>query len=435
MSRLLRLAVLGSLLFASCQMPLDQELRNQEGPAPEGTTPSSEAPGADPQPKNRVAADNNAFAFDLYAQVRGQKGNLFFSPASVSTALAMTYAGAQGTTAAEMAHVMHFNMEQEKLQTAFAALLKDWNSPPADRAERGYELAVANSLWGQADHPWEEPFLKLTKSNYGAGFHAVDFTAGDQARLTINAWAQHETRDKIKDLFPPGVLSKRTGLVLANAIYFKGDWAEPFKSEMTQLQKFFLTPTRDVKTSLMSRTGDYRIFANDDLQMLELPYKGNELMMLVILPRKLDGLDNLEANLTAEKCAQYVAKLSWARVAASLPKFKMTRNLPLTETLQEMGMKAAFSPRSANFRGMAVPRSPSENLFIHAVLHKAFVEVNEKGSEAAAVTAVEMAFPTAAPTRLPDPTIFRADHPFVFVIRDNRNGSILFMGRFADPTE
>jgi serpin B len=382
------------------------------------------APAAANPNAKQVAMDNNQFAFDLYAKVRDQNGNLFFSPASISTALAMTYAGAKGSTADEMAKVMYFTVGQEKLHPAFAALIKEMNGSETDPAKRGYQLSVANALWGQAGYPWKEGFLKVTKENYGAGLSEVNFGASEEARKIINTWVEKETREKIKDLIPSGVLTVDTRLVLTNAIYFKGDWAAQFKKEATRDQKFFVDAEKNVNVPMMHRTGEYRLCENNDLQVLDLPYKGKELSMLVLLPRKVTGIGDLEKNLSAAKLDEYVKNLRTEKeVNVTLPKFKIEQNLPLTKVLQDMGMKQAFNI-DADFTGMA----DKEKLWISDVLHKAFVDVNEEGTEAAAATAVAVRTLSARVT----PT-FRADHPFMFVLRDNRSGSILFMGRLSSP--
>ncbi|MCE9532052.1 MAG: serpin family protein [Planctomycetes bacterium] len=390
---------------------------------------ASTATAAEPAPKNQVAADNNAFAFDLYAKVRTKEGNLFFSPASMSTALAMTYAGARGTTADEMAKVMHFTLGQEKLHPAFAALLKEMNGEEIAPDKRGYQLSVANALWGQAGYPWKKDFLALTKENYKAGLTEVNFAASEAARQIINNWVEKETREKIKDLIPKDVLKPTTRLVLTNAIYFKGDWLAKFDKKETADKKFLLSADKSVEVPMMHRKGSYGYFENDEVQILEMPYKGKELSMLVLLPRKANGIGDLEKNLTFAKFAELTKFVPMRNeVDVTLPKFKIELDLPLTKVLQEMGMKTAFIYPVADFSGM----DGSRELFISAVLHKAFVEVNEEGTEAAAATAVVFGTLTL---NLPPPPTFRADHPFVFVIRDNRNGSVLFMGRLSEPVK
>jgi serine protease inhibitor len=402
-----------SMMFG-CASAVDPLVKNQVDPV------------ADVAEVAQVAQGNNAFAFDLYSKVCAKEGNLFFSPESISTALAMTYGGAKGNTAEEMATVMHFTLGQEKLHPAFAALLKTQNGAGVDPASRGYQLVVANALWGQAGYPWKADFLKKTETNYGAGLRQLDFSASEQARQTINSWVEKETREKIKDLIPSGVLTSLTRLVLTNAIYFKGDWAAQFDKKDTHDNKFFLTADKTVTAPMMHRKGDYRMFENDDLQMLELPYKGKDLSMLVLLPRKTAGLGELEKHLSAATFDEFIKNLrDRHEVDVAFPKFKIDVDQPLTNVLQEMGMRDAFKLGNADFSGMA----ETEDLFIAAVLHKAFVEVNEEGTEAAAATGVVIAARAAsiAPT-------FRADHPFVFAIRDNRSGSILFIGRMADPS-
>jgi len=336
----------------------------------------------------------------------------------------MTYAGAKDKTADEMAKVMHYTLAAEKLHPAFAGLLKEMNGEGLDPAKRGYQLAVANALWGQAGFPWKKDFLNTTKLNYGAGLSEVNFAESEAARGIINAWVEEKTRDKIKNLIPKNVLDSDTRLVLTNAIYFKGDWAAKFDKKATRDEKFFQTADKSINTPMMHRKGEYRIFENTDMQMLDLPYRGKELSMLVLLPRKKDGLANLEKSLKATLLDESIKNAHVAtEVEVTLPKFKFELPLDLTKVLQGMGMNLAFTPR-ADFTGM----TDKGNLYISAALHKAFVDVNEEGTEAAAATAVVVGTTSFRIT----PT-FRADHPFVFLIRDNRNGSVLFMGRVVDP--
>ncbi|HKB38837.1 MAG TPA: serpin family protein, partial [Gemmataceae bacterium] len=240
-----------------------------------------QAPAAD---REKLTMDNNAFALDLYAKLRSQEGNLFLSPASISIALAMTYAGAREHTAEQFAKAMHFSLPQEKLHPAFGALLRDLNSEGRDIV-RGYELSVANALWGQKGYPWKQDFLKTTRDNYGAGLQEVDFVgATEAARKTINTWVEQHTKDKIKELIKEGILDAMTRLVLTNAIYFKGDWAAKFDKKATVDQQFMVAKDKTVKTPLMSRKGEYRLFEDRELQVLDMPYKGKELSMFVVLP-------------------------------------------------------------------------------------------------------------------------------------------------------
>jgi serpin B len=370
-----------------------------------------------------VVAGNNQFAFDLYALLAKNQGNLFLSPASLSTALAMTYAGARGPTADEMAKTLHFPLDQKQLHPALAALLRAWK---AEGKQRGYQLSVANALWGQKGFGFLPDFVTLTRANYGAGLVEVDF-AGNAAlaRKTINEWVEKQTQDKIQELFQPGVLNADTRLVLTNAIYFKGDWAKPFQKQQTQADAFHLSAGQKIKVPLMHRTGDYHYLDGGTFQALELPYVGNDLSMVVLLPRQRDGLADLEKTLSAARLAEWLPRLQKRQVAVALPKFKMTGEFQLNQVLAGSGMPSAFDKDRADFTGM---NGTGPRLFITVVVHKTFVDVNEEGTEAAAATGVGISL-----TSVPLLQTFRADHPFVLVIRDTRTGSILFLGRVVNP--
>jgi len=386
-----------------------------------------EAPAADMQ---QLAADNNAFAFDLYGTLRASEGNLFLSPASTSTALAMTYAGAAGETEKQMAKAMHFTLPEGKLHSAFATLVRKLNGSGADANQRGYQLSMANALWGQQGYTWKDEFLNVTRENYGAGLREVDFAkATEQARQTINSWVEKQTNDKIKELLKPGVLNSLTRLVLTNAIYFKGDWATQFDKKTTFDQDWHLAVDKKMKAPMMHRTGEFRLYDDRELQVLDLPYKGEELSMFVVLPRKVDGLAEVEKTVTAEKLTDWAKAMhSHDRVEVTLPKFKTTAEFVLNDELKKLGMTDAFGPE-ANFARM---NGNDRDLYIAAVVHKAFVDVNEEGTEAAAATGVVVATRAAPAQQHP---VFRADHPFLFLIRDNRSGGVLFLGRLADPTK
>jgi serpin B len=364
----------------------------------------------------------NAFALDLYARLRTEEGNLFFSPYSISSALAMTYAGAKGDTAAEMARTLHFPADAETLHASYAALLNQLNDGGKDR---GYQLTVANALWGQKGHPFLNPFLTLVRDRYRAGLSELDFQGNpDEARQVINTWVEEKTQDRIKDLLPRGSLDRTTRLVLTNAIYFKGDWASRFDKRATFDQKFTTGTGQAVQVPMMHQTGKYGYLDADTFQALEMPYQGKDLAMVVLLPRKTDGLAEFEKTLTADNLTGWVKQLRETKLDVALPKFKMTRRFSLKGTLSAMGMPLAFSKES-DFSGM----DGSRNLYISEVFHQAFVDVNEEGTEAAAATGVVVKARSLAP-RMPR---FVADHPFVFLIRDVRSGSVLFMGRVVNP--
>jgi serpin B len=400
------------------------------------------APTSTPD-QTAVVEGNNAFAVQLYSQLRNQNGNLFFSPESISTALAMTYAGARGDTASQMADTMQFRLPPERLHPAMGALLNDLNA-----AHDGYQLRVADALWVEKDYSLLDAFLKLNKTNYGAGLNQVDFrTAPDAARSTINQWVEQKTENKIKDLLPPGLIDPTTRLVLTNAIYFKGDWQTPFAKATTDDQDFLLSPEQKIKTPMMHREGRFNYFNGGTFQALEIPYKGAELSMIVLLTNNVGGLPALERSLTAYSVRQWMGQLRPAsNVILTLPKFKMESRFSLGDTLEAMGMEEAFDRNTADFTGMASRKEMqrdggslgggphSGNLYIGAVIHKAYVDVDEEGTEAAAATAVVMhATKGASRQASPPPIIFCADHPFAFLIRDNRSGGILFMGRVTNP--
>jgi serpin B len=382
-------------------------------------TPMQAAPRTD---KDAVVQGDNEFAWDLYAKLRDREGNLFFSPDSISTALAMTYAGARGETAKQMASTLHFTLAPERLHAAFQALIEERNGA---LKRRDYELRVANALWGQKGFGFLSEFVNLTTSHYGAGLREIDFIHDTElARRTINSWVERQTRDKIKELLKPGILDSDTRLVLTNAIYFKGDWDQQFKKELTGKEAFHIPADRAVEVPMMHQTHTFKYADGGAFQILEMPYKGKELSMVVLLPRKVDGLAELETAVTAGKLNQWLSRLRRQEVVLSMPKFKTTSEFRLRDTLSAMGMSLAFSPGAADLSGMNGQR----NLFIGDVVHQAYVDVNEEGTEAAAATGVAVKL-AAAPVQ----TEFRADHPFMFLIRDSRSGSTLFLGRVVNP--
>ena len=402
----------------------------------------ADTPAARGKTEEVVVEGNNRFALELYAKLRAQEGNLFFSPYSISTALAMAYVGARGETEAQMARVMHFpagpkvlpkdydgpiqqGWDQERFHSAFGAIIKDLNA----KGEKGnYELSVANALWGQKGYGFLAEFLELIEAKYGGKLNEVDFIAATEAaRQTINSWVEKETKDKIKNLIQKGVLDKLTRLVLTNAIYFKGNWARQFEEDKTRESPFTLISGEEVNVPMMNQTAEFNYMETEDFQGLELPYVDDELSMIILLPRKVDELSSLEEMLSLEKFSGWLGKLRKRKVIVSVPKFKMTCQFSLADVLRQMGMKDAFSG-AADFSGMNGKR----DLFISAVIHKAYVDVNEEGTEAAAATAVVVGITAVRPEKIP---VFRADHPFLFLIRDNKSGSILFIGRTMNPAE
>jgi serpin B len=378
------------------------------------------------EPAADLAPACNSFALDLFARLRAKEGNQFSSPFSIGTALAMTELGAAGNTLKQMCQVLHFPENPERFHLRLGELLKRLNG---DGKDRGYQLAVANALWGARGYGFRPEFLARARDVYGAGLTELDFAASaEKARLSINAWVEEHTQKRIKDLMPSGSVGADTRLVLTNAIYFKGNWASQFDKKATRVEVFHTSAEKSVRAPLMHRTGAYGYFDNDELQALAIPYRGRELSMVFMLPRRKHALAELEKSLTADKLQRWLTALHESDVIVTLPRFKMTSEYSLVPALREMGMRDAFTV-AADFSGM----SSREGLMISDVVHKAFVEVNEEGAEAAGATGVAIK-PTAirgGPVR--HVPVFRADEPFLFLIRDNQSGCVLFLGRVSSP--
>lgn len=379
---------------------------------------------------SRLVDGNTAFAFDLYQAVRSGTGNLVYSPYSISLALAMTYGGARGQTADQMAEVMHFTLPSEQYHPAFNLLSLDLSRRPAqaenvDPADR-FQLTIANSLWGQDGWHFLPEFLDLLAANYGAGLRLVDFKDHpDSARQQINNWVTDQTKNRIKDIIPPGMPDPTTRLVLANAIYFKALWEEEFDPDVTRDGPFYPLNGEMVRVPMMSQ-GHEKTFsyaAGDGWQAIALPYKGGLTDMVIIVPDAGD-FELFESSLTADRYAGIVSALEPQQVILSMPKFKFESSLGLKDTLIQMGMSDAFDPMLADFSAMDGTRL----LYVGDVLHKAFIAVDEKGTEAAAATVVLM-----MAASMPQGIILEINRPFLYVIRDVPSGTILFMGRVVDP--
>jgi serpin B len=374
----------------------------------------------------KLVEGNTAFTFDLYRALREEDGNLFYSPYSISIALAMTYAGARGETEQQMADTLHFLLSQEMLHPGFNAL-------DLELAERGeevnegdgdaFQFNIANAIWGQQDFEFLPEFLDTLALNYGAGLRLVDFVnATEDARQAINEWVEDQTEAKIKDLIPEGTLNDLTRLVLANAIYFNAGWMNPFDEANTQDGTFHLMDGSTVTASFMSQEEEFKYAEGDGYQVVELPYVGGKTSMVILLPEE-DQLDAFEGSLDSARVEQIIAALQMQNVWLSMPKFEFESAFNLKDILSEMGMPNAFD--QANFSGM----DGKMDLFISEILHKAYVSVDEEGTEAAAATAVIVSL-----TALPEaPVEMTLDHPFIFMIRDIETGTILFVGRVMNP--
>lgn len=369
-----------------------------------------------------VVTGNSEFAVDLYKQfsVPNQSANIFFSPFSISTALSMTYAGARGDTANQMAKTLRFHLPPTDQHKAFADLAAALKSDG-----KSYRLELSNALWGQQGYAFQADFLALVKKHYEGGFNIVDFAGQTEtSRGIINRWVEKKTADKIKDLLTQGSLTSLTRLVLTNAIYFKGDWAAKFKPEQTRPEPFQVDPDKTVDVPMMRQSGSFRYAETVGAKLLELPYVGNELSMIVVLPN--ENSTAFDQSLDANRLNEWLGKIVEQDVDVFLPKFKFETQYELNDTLSQMGMRDAFDLPPADFSGI----SGQKDLYITKVVHKAIIEVNEEGSEAAAATAVIMG--TKAMLHKPQ---FRADRPFLFMIRHNETGSILFLGRVTNPLD
>ncbi|MFA6474974.1 MAG: serpin family protein [Patescibacteria group bacterium] len=365
---------------------------------------------------------NNGFAFNLYNQLKNDSGNVFFSPYSLSTAFAMVYEGARGNTAKEMQAVFQFPTDETDRRIAYQALNDRLTTTNTD-----YQFNVANALWVQQDYKLQADYLNTVHQYFGGEATNLDFANNPEAsRNTINTWVADKTNDKIKDLFPNGTISEITKLVLTNAVYFKGEWLTQFNQTDTSEENFNISSTETVRVPMMQQTNTatkFRYVADVTTQVLELPYQGKQLSMLVLLP-KTNDLSILESSLSVKQLDAWKASLNEQLVDVYLPKFTLDTKYTLNDTLKAMGMPTAFST-NADFSGM----DGTKDLFIQSVIHQAFIDVNEAGTEAAAATGVTTSL-SAAQTEIP---VFRADHPFVFIILDNQSGNILFMGRMVDP--
>ena len=380
-------------------------------------------------PDAKSGADaGNRFAVELYANLAAGEGNLFLSPHSIHIALGMAYMCARGDTAAEMGRVLH--LPAAGAEDLFRALIEALNTGSKIGTQEVYRLWTANSFWAQQGYPFQEAYKELVKTHFGGELVEVDYAkAAESARAKINAWVEERTVGKIRDLIPAGTLTPLTRLVLANAIYMKSAWDQKFTPELTAEAPFHTGATSTVKAQLMHRVGPYRYFEGDGFQAVSMPYSANRLAMVVLLPAKVGGLAALEKKLTAEALTGWLAGMKRRPVDLSLPRFKLTASCAVADALKALGMPTAFKSGPADFTGIA----DTKELYISHVLHKAYVDVNEEGTEAAAATAVVLAGRAMTEKEEP-PVVFKADRPFLFLIRHEQTGAILFMGRVVDPT-
>lgn len=385
-----------------------------------GTTAGFDAPVLEDGGYTTATVEaSNRFAFELYERYSSCNGNILFSPYSISTALSMVYEGAGGETADEIEDVFHFIEEPSERRPAIASIYESLNGK-----NREYELHTANALWMQEDYPILEDYVDAVVNYYSGEANSMDFSgAPEESRVTINDWVEEKTNDRIKDLFPPNSINPDVVLVLTNAIYFKGDWLIKFDEESTSRELFHVSPTEGVEVDMMGLQGErFNYTETDEMQILELPYTGKDVSMILILPNE-GNMADVESTLSCDELGVLTEGLEESVVAVYLPRFKLETKYFMKEDLIEMGMPIAFTP-SADFTGIA----ELDGLFIDKVIHQAFIEVNEEGTEAAAATGVVIPRGATQPNE-----VFRADHPFIFVIQDRVTGAILFMGRIANP--
>lgn len=383
--------------------------------------------GKDPSaPAKALAEGNNRFALDLYAALRDRPGNRLVSPYSVETALAMVHEGARGETAAQMAKVLGLPDDPAAAYRALAAALVPGTVEEDGKEIAAYETRVANRVWVQDGLDLVPAFATAMEGPFGAPVGRIDFRETEKARAAINGWVAEHTNDRIRDIVPPDLPTPDTLLALANAIWFRAAWAEPFENRWTKEAPFTTAAGAEVAADLMHRNGQYPYADAGDARLVEIPYRGGETSMVVVLPKAKDGLPALEKGLDAKKLAAWLDRLSGEAVDLRLPRFSFTADYDLSTVLPGMGMKDAFTAGAADFSGITT----KEPLFVGPVLHKAFIAVDEAGTEAAAATVVMM-----LKGGMPEnPVVFTADHPFLFLIRHRATGTILFLGRVTNPT-
>ena len=373
------------------------------------------------------AKANRVFGARLYKQLAAKPGNVFLSPVSIAAAFGPVAVGARAETYMAIGRTLGFRPDPKLLSTRVGGLLRALRTDGKDGEAK---VSIANALWLTNRHPVKADFLAIAKADFDAAAETVDFERSADAAKRINGWVEGETEGKITNLFEEDAFDDKTALVVTNAVHFIGDWAQPFNAIHTRPEPFFLAGGKQRQVSMMSGEKGVKYFANSALQMIDLPYKGDALSMVVILPREREGLPALEAQLDGATLDEWLGKLDTSSppdfvegVFVQLPKVQMENDHNLVDPLKAMGMGIAFDRTRANFRGMS-----DEQLFISDVLHKTFLRIDEKGTEAAAATAVVMGAERSGPE-----ITFRADHPFLVLIRDRKTGAILFLGRIAEP--
>ncbi len=376
-----------------------------------------------------LATASNGFGFALWSRARATPGNLALSPASLSAALATTWGGAAGETAAELKQVLRIEGDAGAAMAGWGKLATELQD-----ASRSFRLRIANRLFAAQRYKLEAAYVDRLRATYGTQLETLDFEgAPEPARVHINMWVERKTERRIKDLLPPGAIAPETRLALVNALYFRGDWQEPFNKDNTTEQPFTVAPGKTRPAMMMCRRGDYAFAKAGGVSIVALPYTDGDATMVIVLPDKIDGLDAVERSLDPARLAAWTGALKHREVLVWLPRFAIDppEAVELGAQLQALGMARAFDRARADFTWIANPPDPGERLCIDRVFHKAFVKVDERGTEAAAATIVEMMGIDSIPSPVPE---LKADHPFLFFILDEATGLVLFMGRVADPT-
>ena len=403
------------------------------------STKERAAPAATAAELAELVDGNSAFAFDLYRSLGAEDGNLFYSPYSISLALAMTYAGARGETERQMADTLHFLLPQDRLHPAFNALdieLASRGGGTVGKGDEGFTLNIANAVWGQKDYEFLAPFLDVLAENYGAGVRPVDFKdmdAREESRLTINDWVADQTEDRIKDLIPEDAIKEITVLVLTNAIYFKAAWNYPFDTSMG-VRPFHLLDGSEVDVPMMRQTERLGYVKGDGYQLLDLPYDGLEISMTILLP-DAGTFRGFEQAMDAALFSRTLESIERDYIELTMPKFEFESEFSLSDPLKAMGMPNAFDRSASEFSGMdgrSCLAGDLPCLVISNVVHKAFVSVDEEDTEAAAATGV---ITEKVVSGRPDPIRIMVDRPFIFLIRDRETDAILFVGRVENPGE
>ncbi len=420
------LLIIAAILLAACQ-PVPNG--NGSGMLLKSDKPRNEAVEIDSEASRELVAGNHQFAIDIYQKIKEQDGNIVFSPFSISMALAMVYGGARGTTAEQIAAVMHLPQNEAEIHAAFNWLdqtLENRAAGPEGKKNSGFELSIANSIWGQKGFAFQQEYLDLLAVNYGAGLRAADFVSDPNgSRRAINDWVSDETRKKIQDLLPEGSVTGDTRLVLANAIYFNAPWKDEFKKADTQELPFNLLNGSQVVVPMMHAKKNYGYTYGDGYRAVALPYRGDQVAMLIILPDE-GNFGSFEEELSAELLSNIIGEMSYDEVNLTLPKFTFETKLSLVDTLVSLGMVDAFDSQNADFSGIDGQR----DLVITDAVHKAFIDVNEEGTEAAAATGIVVGL-----TSFKEENIILVDRPFLYAIFDKVTDSILFFGRVTDPSE